>query len=86
MNINGRIPLPNETVFEAQEVLYTCIGKGGLYRIVGRARGAGTSRDTGVIIVYEDVNSLEHMPFFRTLEDFNKRMQEVDMTDDSAED
>lgn len=79
MNIEGRIPLPNETVFEAKEVFYTCIGKGGLYRIVGRARGAGKSRETGVIIVYEDVNSLEHMPFFRTLEDFQDRMQEVDI-------
>lgn len=79
MNIEGRIPLPNETVFEAKEVFYTCIGKGGLYRIVGRARGAGKSRETGVIVVYEDVNSLEHMPFFRTLEDFQDRMQEVDI-------
>jgi len=66
-------------VFEAKEVFYTCIGKGGLYRIVGRARGAGKSRETGVIVVYEDVNSLEHMPFFRTLEDFQDRMQEVDI-------
>ncbi len=81
MNINGRIPLPNETIFEAQEVFYTCIGKGGLYRIVGRARGAGKSRETGVIIVYEDVNSTEHMPFFRTLEDFQERMQEVDISE-----
>jgi len=79
LNIEGRIPLPNETVFEAKEVFYTCIGKGGLYRIVGRARGAGKSRETGVIVVYEDVNSLEHMPFFRTLEDFQDRMQEVDI-------
>ena len=79
MNIEGRIPLPNETVFEAKEVFYTCIGKGGLYRIVGRARGAGKSRETGVIVVYENVNSLEHMPFFRTLEDFQDRMQEVDI-------
>lgn len=81
MSIDGRIPLPNETVFEAKEMFYTCIGKGGLYRTVGRARGAGTSRETGIIIVYEDVNSLEHMPFFRTLEDFQERMQEVDINE-----
>lgn len=86
MNINDdKIPLPNQTVFEAKISLYTCIGKGGLYRVVGHANGSGTSREHGVIVVYEDLNDKGAAHYYRTLEDFNKRMQEVTLDGEDTE-
>lgn len=86
MSINDdTIPLPNQTVFEAQLSLYTCIGKGGLYRVVGHAKGAGTSREHGTIIVYEDLNDPGAAHYYRTMEDFYKRMQEVTLDGEGTE-
>lgn len=74
MNINkGKLPL------------YTCRGKGGLYRVVVRAHGSGTSRENGAIIVYEDLNDPDGTCYYRTMEDFDKRMQEVTPDGESTE-
>lgn len=75
--MQDRIPLPKETMFTAELALYTCIGKGGLYRIVGHAKPSGTSREHGTIIVYEDLNDAGAAHYYRTVEDFHNRMQEV---------
>jgi hypothetical protein len=53
---------------------YTCKGKGGMYEIIGTAKGAGTSRDS-VIIVYRDTATGEL--YFRTLDDFAARLESI---------
>jgi hypothetical protein len=53
---------------------YTCKGKGGMYEIIGTAKGAGTSRD-GVIIVYRDTATGEL--YYRTLDDFAARLERI---------
>lgn len=57
------------------KVLYTCLGKGGLYELVGNAIGAGTSKENGELVVYRD--ACTGVPFYRTEEDFRRRMQRV---------
>lgn len=79
IDLEGAIPLPNNKPFEATEAFYTCEGKGGIYRILGNARGAGESRETGEIIVYQDVADDSMTPFFRTVENFRERMVEIDL-------
>lgn len=54
-------------------LIYTCKGKGGRYRIVGHAHGAGTSHARGAIVVYQDVRTGEM--FYRTEDDFANRME-----------
>jgi hypothetical protein len=58
---------------EAGRTVYTCIGKGGRYRLLGLATGAGASRGQPDLRVYmaED-NPLEL--YYRTVADFDSRM------------
>jgi hypothetical protein len=49
--------------------------EGGLYEVVGLAKGAGQSRDEPVIIVYRAIS--DGKLWYRTPEDFNKRFEEV---------
>lgn len=54
--------------------LYTCLGKGGTYEVLGYAYGAGTQRGVKVM-VYQDVPT--GRLFWRDIEDFNKRMVRI---------
>lgn len=54
---------------------YTCEGKGGVYRILHRAVGAGTLKELDLLTVYADV-STGHK-YVRTVTDFNLRMREL---------
>lgn len=55
--------------------LYTCIGKGGVYELLGTAQGAGKSKLVGTLAIYRD--SITGALYFRTLEDFETRMQRI---------
>jgi hypothetical protein len=55
--------------------LFTCIGKGGRYELMGHAYGAGTSHGI-VAVVYRDVT--DGVMYFRTLMDFSERMQLIE--------
>lgn len=55
--------------------LWTCDGKGGAYELLGPAQGAGTSRATGMVLVYRDLDS--GLLYFRTVADFIERMRPV---------
>lgn len=59
--------------------MYTCIGKGGSYEVVGTAIGAGTSRENGVVTVYRDTNSGQL--FYRQPDDFEARMEKASDND-----
>ncbi|QDH49108.1 hypothetical protein PHYNN_169 [Pantoea phage Phynn] len=63
----------SERIPEAGEI-FTCIGKGGQYKIIGLSKGAGTSRFSNYI-VYQDSTSGEI--YHRTLADFFSRMEIV---------
>jgi len=54
--------------------LYTCIGKGGRYEILGLATGAGLSRGEDRLI-YRDVST--GRLFLRTEKDFTERMERI---------
>ena len=58
-----------------EEVIYTCIGKGGRYKIVDNALGAGNLRTGGwtELVVYKDVES--EQLYVRELSDFQARME-----------
>ena len=58
---------------DALRPLYTCIGKGGEYRYLGTAIGAGDSRGE-LVEVYQDENG---QLYHRTPEDFMERMEPV---------
>lgn len=57
------------------DVLYTCIGKGGRYGVLFSAKGAGTSKDVGDIVIYQCYKT--GVVYFRTVEDFLTRMQPI---------
>ncbi len=59
-------------------ILYTCIGKGGLYEFVTFTVGAGTSKGQSFVI-YRDINT--GLCYHRTAEDFHQRMEEVKKND-----
>lgn len=54
--------------------LYTCIGKGGEYELIGESTGAGHSRGE-TIMVYQDTST--GRIFHRMAEDFNNRMEKL---------
>jgi hypothetical protein len=54
--------------------LYTCIGKGGTYELVGEADGAGYVRG-GTVTVYRDATSGNL--YYRTPVDFKTRMERI---------
>jgi hypothetical protein len=58
-----------------EQELFTCIGKGGEYELIGLATGAGSSRGTEVK-VYRDTAT--GRLFFRGLDDFENRMARLD--------
>lgn len=58
----------------SEAALYTCIGKGGEYELIGTAKGAGTSRELDDMQVYRAGDQL----YFRTTEDFKVRMQRIE--------
>jgi hypothetical protein len=73
---NGKLIAPASApaaAHEAGRTVYTCIGKGGRYRLLGLATGAGASRGQPDLRVYmaED-NPLEL--YYRTVADFDSRM------------
>jgi hypothetical protein len=53
---------------------------GGWYEVVGVAKGAGTSRDDPVIVVYRAVE--DGRLWYRTVEDFGKRFTEIKQVDE----
>lgn len=55
---------------------YSCIGKGGVYNVVGVPIGAGLSKTCEDIIVYCDAETGEL--FWRFLSDFWDRMEKID--------
>lgn len=55
--------------------LFTCKGKGGEYRLIGNATGAGKSAGS-VVIVYQDTTT--DRLFFRDGVDFDNRMEKID--------
>lgn len=59
---------------EAREI-YTCIGKGGEYELVGVAKGAGKSKLVEPLTIYRDAAS--GALYFRTGDDFAERMELV---------
>lgn len=61
-------------MFELHDAIYTCIGKGGRYRVIGVSTGAGKSRGE-VRITYrcQDSGRLFH----RELEDFYARFETI---------
>lgn len=60
-------------------MIYTCIGKGGAYELLGTAIGAGTSRGTDVV-VYRDAATGQL--FHRTQEDWAARMEPLQDCDE----
>lgn len=53
--------------------LYQCIGKGGEYKLLGEAMGAGTMRGSQVIVYQGSDGTL----YFRTPLDFAERMEPI---------
>lgn len=53
-------------------VLYTCIGKGGSYHLIGTARGAGDKRGDDEVTVYRDTVTGQF--YYRSEQDFDNRM------------
>jgi hypothetical protein len=56
-------------------LVYTCIGKGGEYELIGQAKGAGTMRDHADLVVYRDAQTGQL--YCRARPDFVERMQLV---------
>jgi hypothetical protein len=65
-----------------QKELYTCIGKGGEYELIGYSNGAGSKRGES-IAVYRRVGD-EDFFYHRSADDFDARMQKVEQGHDSA--
>lgn len=61
-----------EIEIRGESLLYECIGKGGTYRLLGNAIGAGKCKDLGDMVAYQDV--ISGQLFYRTREDFDARM------------
>jgi hypothetical protein len=55
--------------------LYTCVGKGGEYELVGEAKGAGTLKTYSGLIVYQD--SMTGQMYCRSMTDFDNRMLRI---------
>jgi hypothetical protein len=58
-----------------EDKVFECIDKGGRYRLVSTAQGAGTLKELGTLIVYRDEASGAF--YARTVTDFENRMQEI---------
>lgn len=58
------------------ELRYTCIGKGGEYRLIGCSIGAGQCKEGGGLVIYQDVESGQL--FHRYAGDFTNRMQLIE--------
>lgn len=54
------------------EVFWTCIGKGGKYKILNACYPAGTAKEYGNVVTYIDVESYD--VYWRLWEDFYERM------------
>lgn len=63
-----------EPVQEEPMRLVSCVGKGGVYMVLGESTGAGTSRGE-TRIVYQDTTT--GRLFHRVVDDFNARMEDV---------
>ena len=59
---------------KSAEELYTCIGKGGTYRLIGTSKGAGVYKGQ-TLIVYQDIHTGQL--YHRTAVDFAERMAQV---------
>ncbi len=60
--------------------LYTCIGKGGTYELLGVATGAGTCKgDEAFLMVYREVEY--GSMYYRTIDDFAERMKPIKTTE-----
>jgi hypothetical protein len=55
---------------------FTCIGKGGVYGLLGTAQPAGLSRGGEPLNVYRDIET--GALYYRTTKDFNDRMKPLD--------
>ena len=58
------------------DATFSCIGKGGVYKISGVPIGAGKSKECEDIIIYYDVETGQR--FWRFLSDFWDRMERID--------
>ena len=67
--------LIGEMVEEEKRQLYTCKGKGGEYELLGTAAGAGKLKLVETLAVYRDTKT--GALYFRTLDDFNERMEKI---------
>lgn len=58
------------------DVTYSCISKGGLYRVVSFPKPAGVSKVFDPVVIYEDVRTGQQ--YWRFQQDFLHRMEVVD--------
>lgn len=56
-------------------VLYSCIGKGGLYSVLDFPKSAGASKVFEDIVIYEDIRT--QVKYWRFKSDFEDRMEVV---------
>jgi hypothetical protein len=75
-------PSPSAEKERDARVLYTCIGKGGEYELIGTATGAGAMSKLGDMRVYRSTKG--GRLFFRTMDDFDARMQRIDAAKGTA--
>ncbi len=77
-----RAPIAQTAPQPEQSGLYTCIGKGGVYELIGRATTAGVLKVTGrfadEVIVYRDTES--NALYCREPGDFRLRMARADLS------
>lgn len=57
--------------------IYTCKGKGGMYELVGIAKGDGVYSNFTNIVVYMDRKTGQL--YFRSEDDFNNRMEKLNV-------
>jgi hypothetical protein len=85
LEVYGHFDSDEREIAHAQEIarrlnayptlVYTCIGKGGEYELIGQAKGAGTMRDHADLVVYRDAQTGQL--YCRARPDFVERMQLV---------
>lgn len=56
-------------------VLYSCVGKGGLYSVLSFPKPAGVSKAFDPVVIYEDIRNGEQ--YWRFQSDFLDRMEVV---------
>lgn len=73
--LNNRIAMLEAELSNSRGPVYTCIGKGGRYELLGPVIGAGTARGYDGV-VYRDLEN-ERLMFLRWEADFSERMEAI---------